>query len=194
MRVSLMKKWLTLSRMWAVCLLLVFLAPLACAAEETVCERSGSITTQSPDGRFTASVQEVACATASGAGAGITVELHSDKDAAQARRVFTMSVPRSRDDWPKVRWLSADAMQIRVPNLAEVSPPSEEYQGIRITLAYCNDNPDDRARLAAYKEGVKQWQKDVSDWVKRRKEDEAAAGPRPPRPEEPRLAMGRCVD
>jgi hypothetical protein len=175
-------------------LLLVLLAPLACAAQDTVCERSGSITTQSPDGNWTASVQEVACATASGAAAGITVELLSGKEAATVQRVFTMPVPRSRDDWPRVRWLSANAIEIRVPNLAEVAPPRAEHEGIRISLTYCADNPEDRARLAAYREGVKQWQKDVSAWVKRRKEDEAAAGSRPPRPEEPRLSPGRCTD
>jgi hypothetical protein len=41
---------------------------------------------------------------------------------------------------------------------------------------------------------VKQWQKDVGAWVKRRKEDEASAGARPPRPEEPKLPPGRCTD
>jgi hypothetical protein len=175
-------------------LLLALLAPLVFGSEETVCERSGSFTTRSPDGNWTASVQEVACATARGAGAGITVELHSEKDPSQIQRVFTMTVPRSRDDWPRIRWLTAVSMEIRVPNLAEVTPPLAEYQGIRITLAYCGDNPEHRARLAAYKEGVKQWQKDVSAWVKRRREDEGAAGPRPPRPEEPRLPLGRCLD
>ena len=175
-------------------LLLVLLAPLAHGADETVCDRSKSITTPSPDGAWTASVQEEACATATGAAAGITVELHAGKDDGHAQRVFTSAVPRSRDDWPRVRWLSANALEIRVPNLAEVAPPRAEYQGIRITLAYCGDNPEDRARLAAYKEGVKQWQKDVGAWVKRRNEDAAAAGPRPPRPEEPKLPPGRCTD
>lgn len=175
-------------------LMLALLAPLAHGAEETVCERSGSITTPSPDGSWTASVQEVACASAAGAGAGITVELHSGKSPSKVQRVFTITVPRSRDDWPRVRWLSATALEIRVPNLAEVSPPLTEYEGVQISLAYCGDNPEDRARLAAYKEGVKQWQKDVSAWVKRRREDEAAAGPRPPRPEEPKLPTGRCTD
>lgn len=175
-------------------LMLALLAPFACGAEETVCERSVSITAPSPDGKWTASVQEVACASAAGAGAGITVELHSAGFPSKVQRVFTITVPRSRDDWPRVRWLSADALEIRVPNLAETSPPLTDYEGVRISLAYCGDNPDDRARLAAYKEGVKQWQKDVSAWVKRRKEDEASAGPRPPRPEEPRLPMGRCTD
>jgi len=175
-------------------LLLALLAPLAHGADEIVCDRSNSITTPSPDGNWTASVQEEACATPNGAAAGITVELHAGKDAGTAQRVFTSAVPRSRDDWPRVRWLSATALEIRVPNLAEVAPPRAEYQGIRITLAYCGDNPEDRARLVAYKEGVKQWQKDVSAWVKRRNEDAAAAGPRPPRPEEPKLPPGRCAD
>jgi hypothetical protein len=175
-------------------MLLLMFAPFAHGADETVCDRSNSITTPSPDGNWTASVQEEACATPTGAAAGITVELHAGKDAGQVQRVFTSAVPRSRDDWPRVRWLSATALEIRVPNLAEVAPPRAEFQGIRITLAYCGDNPEDRARLAAYKESVKQWQKDVSAWVKRRNEDAAAAGPRPPRPEEPRLPTGRCTD
>jgi hypothetical protein len=175
-------------------LLLMLLAPLAHGADETVCDRSNSITTPSPDGNWTASVQEEACATPTGAAAGITVELHAAKDAGQVQRVFTSAVPRSRDDWPRVRWLSATALEIRVPNLAEVAPPRAEFQGIRITLAYCGDNPEDRARFAAYKESVKQWQKEVSAWVKRRNEDAAAAGPRPPRPDEPRLPSGRCTD
>jgi hypothetical protein len=135
---------------------------------------------------------EAARATATSAGAGITAELHSENGGEGAR--VTMTVPRSRDDWPRVRWLSASAMEIRVPNLAEVTPPIAEYGGVQIALAYCGDNPEDRARLLAYKEGVKQWQKDVSAWVKRRNEDAAAAGPRPPRPEEPRLPPGRCSD
>ena len=85
-------------------------------------------------------------------------------------------------------------MEIRVPNLSEATAPTPEFEGIRITLAYCGDNPEDRERLAAYKAAVKQWQKDVSAWAGRRKQDAEAAGPRPPRPEEPRLAPGRCVD
>jgi hypothetical protein len=173
---------------------LLLLTPLALGAEEAECERSQSIITASPDGSWTANVQEVACATPGGAAAGITVELHSIKDASQTQRVFTMPVPRSRDDWPRVRWLSATGLEIRVPNLTEAAPPRAQYQGIGISLAYCGDNPEDRARLTAYKAAVKQWQRDVGAWVKRRKEDEAGAGPRPPRPEEPRLPPGRCTD
>jgi hypothetical protein len=167
---------------------------LAHGAEEPVCERSGSIQAPAPDGNWIASVQEVACVTSTGAAAAVTVELHPIKEPSQTQRIFSMTVPRSREDWPLVRWRAASAIEIRIPNLAEATLPSAEYQGIRISLAYCNDNPEDRALLAAYKQGVKQWQKDVSAWVKRRNEDAAAAGPRPPRPEEPRLPMGRCTD
>jgi hypothetical protein len=81
-----------------------------------------------------------------------------------------------------------------VPNLSEPSPPKPEFEGIRISLAYCGDNPQDRASAAAYKAAVQQWQKDVSAWAQKRKQDPDAAGPRPPRPEEPRLAPGLCTD
>lgn len=174
--------------------LLVSLAPSALQAAENVCDQSETRATPSPDTRWVANVQEEVCATATGTAAGITVILVSKQDAARSKRVFMMPVPRSRDDWPRIRWQSATAVEIRVPNLAEVKPPDAEFDGIRISLAYCGDNPDDRARLAAYKAAVKQWQQDVSAWVKRRNEDAQAAGPRPPRPEEPALAPGRCTD
>jgi hypothetical protein len=45
-----------------------------------------------------------------------------------------------------------------------------------------------------YKAAVKQWQRDVTAWAARRKQDADGAGPRPPRPEEPRLSPGRCTD
>ena len=175
---------------------LLAFAPPMLHAEESACERSGSNSTPSPDGRWVAHVQEEVCATQGGTGtaAGITVVLASAKDPEHGKRVFIMPVPRSREDWPRVRWQAADAMELRVPNLAEVSPPQPEFEGVHISLAYCGDNPGDRARLAAYKAAVQQWQKDVSAWVKQRKDNPEAAGARPPRPEEPVLASGRCTD
>jgi hypothetical protein len=170
-------------------------APTALLAAESVCEHSESRSTPSPDGRWVANVQEEACVTASGGtAAGITVVLVDAQNADRRKRVFVMPVPRSREDWPRVRWLAADAVELRVANLAEVSPPEPTWEGLRITLAYCNDNPHDRARLAAYRQAVQQWQKDVTAWAQLRKQDAAAAGPRPPRPEEPRLSPGRCID
>lgn len=163
-------------------------------AEEPLCDRSETKATPSPDGRWVANVQEEVCATPTGAAAGITVVIASASDPAHSQRVFIMPVPRSRDDWPRIRWDSPTAMEVRVPNLSEPSPPKPEYEGIRISLAYCGDNPGDRASAAAYKAAVKQWQKDVSAWAQKRKQDPDAAGVRPPRPEEPRLAPGRCVD
>lgn len=179
---------------------LLALIGLACLpafvqAADPECDMSGSKTTPSPDGRWIASVQEEVCATSSGgAAAGITVVLVRADDPGHRQRVFIMPVPRSREDWPRVRWLAATAVELRVPNLSEPSPPLAEHEGIRISLAYCGDNPDDREKQAAYKAAVKQWQKDVSAWAARRKQDPATAGERPPRPEEPSLRPGRCVD
>jgi hypothetical protein len=175
-------------------LLLIPVAPAALQAAENVCDQSETRATPSPDGHWVANVQEEVCATATGTAAGITVVLASKQDATRSKRVFMMPVPRSRDDWPRIRWQAPDAVEIRVPNLAEVAPPDAQFSGIHISLAYCGDNPEDRARRAAYKAAVQQWQKDVSAWVKQRNADAQAAGPRPPRPEEPVLAPGRCTD
>jgi hypothetical protein len=175
-------------------LLALFPVAGAVSAAEQVCDRSGSISTPSPDGKWIANVQEEVCSTATGAAAGITVIIVSSNDPQHAKRVFFMPVPRSREDWPRIRWDSPAAMEVRVANLSEASPPQAEYEGIRIVLAYCNDNADDRARLVAYKAAVKQWQADVSAWAKLRKQDAAAAGTIPPRPEEPRLSPGRCTE
>lgn len=174
--------------------LLSLASPTFLLAEEPACERSESRITPAPDGRWSASVQEEACATATGASAGITVVLSLAGDTTRTRRVFTMPVPRSRDDWPRIRWLGADTMEIRVPNLTEAAAPTPSHEGIRIILAYCGDNPADRARLAAYKAAILQWQKEVSAWAEKRKQNAETAGPRPTRPEEPRLAPGRCTD
>jgi hypothetical protein len=177
-----------------VVLLAMSSVPADLHAEEPVCDRSETRATPSPDGLWVANVQEEVCATPTGAAAGITVVIVSTSDPARSQRVFIMPVPRSRDDWPRIRWVGPTAMEVRVPNLSEPSPPKPEYEGIHISLAYCGDNPADRASAAAFKAAVKQWQKDVSAWAERRKQDPEAAGPRPPRPEEPVLAPGRCPD
>jgi hypothetical protein len=168
---------------------------LPASATDQFCDRSVSKTTPSPEGRWIASVQEEVCTTdAGGAAAGITVVIGSAVDAGTTRRVFIMPVPRSREDWPRVRWSGPNALEIRVPNLSEPSPPEPQWNDIRVTLAYCGDDPVARQALADYRAAVKQWQEYVSAWVARRKQDEASAGPRPPRPEEPRLPPGRCTD
>jgi hypothetical protein len=163
-------------------------------AEEPECDRSGSKTTPSPDGRWVANVQEEVCATGAGAAAGITVVLASTKDPAHSRRVFIMPVPSSRDDWPQIRWQGSDAVELRVSNLTEAKAPEPAFDGIRISLAYCGDNPQDRERAVAYKASVLQWQKDVTAWAQRRKQQPEAAGERPPRPQEPVISPGRCTD
>jgi hypothetical protein len=174
-------------------ILALLAAPAAPAAQD--CDRSESRRTPSPDGRWVASVQEEVCAAGDRAAAGITVVIAAANDETRSKRVFVTAVPRSRDDWPRVRWQGNDALELWVPNLAEIAaPPEAQFEGIRIALKYCGDNPVDRTRVAEYKVAVKQWQRTVSAWVEKRKLDADAAGPRPPRPEEPVVAPGRCTD
>jgi len=171
----------------------LLMAARAFAAQD--CDRSESIRTPSPDGQWIASVQHDVCAGAAGASAGITVYVARATDESRAQRVFVTAVPGSHDDWPRVRWEGNTLLQLRVPNLLEITdPPQSQVEGIRIELVYCGDNPDDRAKLAQYKLDVKQWQRDVSAWAARRKQEPEGAGPRPVRPVEPRLPPGRCVD
>ena len=177
-----------------IALLAMASVPATLHAEEPLCDRSETKATPSPDGKWVANVQEEVCATPTGTAAGITVVIVSTKDAEHSQRVFIMPVPRSRDDWPRIRWDSPTAMEVRVPNLSEPSPPKPEYEGIHISLAYCGDNPADRASAAAYKAAVKQWQQDVTAWAQRRKQNADTAGTRPPRPEEPHLTPGQCSD
>jgi len=172
----------------------LLLWPVFSAGAEQFCDRSESRLTPSPDGAWVAKVQEEVCTTATGAAAGITVIIEAGNDEQRSKRVFIMPVPRSRDDWPRVRWMSPTALELRVANLSEASPPDPQFEGVNIVLAYCNDNPQQRAQLVAYKAAVKQWQKDVGAWVKLRKEDAAAAGTMPVKPVEPVLSAGRCLD
>lgn len=171
------------------------LAPSAGFAAEQVCDRSGSKTTPSPDGAWVANVQEEVCATPTGARAGITVVLTSATDPERLKRVFIMAVPRSRDDWPRIRWPTASAMEVRVPNLAEsVNLLEARFEDVTVSMTYCQDDPAARAARDGHREAVLAWQKAVTAWVAKRKVDADGAGPRPPRPEEPRLAPGRCLD
>lgn len=175
-------------------LLVICCLPRTLQAAENLCDRSGSKSTPSPDGHWIANVQEEVCATATGAAAGITVVLASTQDPAVSKRVFMMPVPRSRDDWPRIRWDGPDAMEVRVPNLSQARPPEPSFSGIRISLTYCGDNPADRARLVEYQAAVQQWQRDVTAWAQLRKQNPDTAGARPARPEEPAIAPGRCTD
>jgi hypothetical protein len=174
--------------------LLIILLPAAGNAAERICDQSETRATPSPNGEWVANVQHEVCDTGNGAAAGITVVLASVKEPGRSKRVFIMPVPRSHDDWPRVRWQGPSAVELRVANLSEAPAPTPEFEGIRISLSYCDDNPADRARLADYKAAVVAWQKDVTAWAEMRKQNPDAAGARPVRPEEPRLSPGRCTN
>lgn len=173
---------------------LVFMvcAPSARAAEPTDCDGSDSRITASPDGRFKASVQERVCAVGNRAAAAITVLLVDAKAPEKSASVASIAVPRSREDWPRAVWRDATTLELWIPNLTEMLTLESESQGVRIELHRCNDDPQARERVAAYKQAFEQWKRDTTAWVARRKQDPDGAGARPDRPREPQVPSGRC--
>src|SRR5262249_51022619 len=119
--------------------------------------------------------------------------LKSSADSGHAHRVFSMRVPRSRDEWPRVVWKSATAMQVWVPNLAEISLHVADVEGVHVELKYCGDNPEERARREENQAALKEWMQDTTAWVQQKKRDPTFDAPRPKRPEEPVLAESTCA-
>ncbi len=71
------------------------LAPLqVAAADAPVCDHSAATLYASPDGRWTASVQEEVCSTGKGAAAGVFVSLAPAGAPDRAVRVLNVAVPR----------------------------------------------------------------------------------------------------
>lgn len=174
----------------------LFVLALACASSRAAaveCDHSGAKTTPSPDERWVATVQEEVCATEKGTAAGVNVDLALASDPTHKSRVVSISVPRSRDDWPRVVWTSASSMEVWVPNLAEIGLHVAEADGVRVELKYCGDNPQERARRDEYQAALKQWMKDTTAWVQQRKVDPNTTAPRPKRPEEPHLTATSCA-
>ena len=180
----------------ATTLLLVFsLVPALCLAEEAAsCEHSGEKSVPSPDGRWIATVQEEVCAVANGTAAGVVVDLALSSDAQHARRIFNMRVPRSRDQWPRVLWKGPSAMELWVPNRAEIGAQKSQLEDVKIELKYCGDNPEERAQVSAYQAAFKKWMQDTTAWVEQKKRDPDFKAPRPPRPAEPTYSSDSCAD
>jgi hypothetical protein len=177
-------------------LLLPFvLAPaLGWAAEPAHCEHSGERSAKSPDGRWVATVQEEVCDANGVAAAGVVVDLSPSADATHAQRVFSMTVPRSRDEWPKVLWKDAGLLELWVPNRAAIGMQKSESQGVRIELKYCGDNPQERAQVAEFQATFKKWMSDTTGWMERKKRDPNVSEPRPKRPIEPTYPPDTCGD
>lgn len=176
----------------AVCALA--LVPAAQCAER-VCEQSESVVTPSPGGQREASVQHQVCETAAGGvAAAVTVFVGRPGAALQGARVLATAVPRSREEWPRVRWRDDAALEVWVPNLAKVIQPATGHDGVEVTLHYCGDDPEARASVARHEVDMQEWMQAVSRWNEQRKGDPEGAGPRPQRPEEPRPLNRPCRD
>jgi hypothetical protein len=172
--------------------LLLALVPAAGWAVD--CEHSGEKSYASPDGKWTATVQEEVCAVGTGTAAGVMVDLALASDASHAKRVFNMRVPRSRDLWPRVIWKSPTLMEIWAPNRAEIMAQQSGFEGVQIQLKYCGDNPAERAQVGEYQAALKQWMKDTTEWVQKKKQDPGFSEPRPKRPVEPTYSPDSCAN
>jgi hypothetical protein len=169
--------------------------PALAGAAERECEQSEATVTKSPDGRLAASVQHQVCATASGGvAAGVTVFIGAAAAPLQGSRVLMVAVPRNRDEWPRAVWQGNASLAVWVPNLAKVLETKPAAGDVTVALKYCGDDPEARARVAGFQQEVQQWMLAVTRWSELRRQDAAAAGPRPARPEEPRLTARACTD
>lgn len=175
-------------------LLLLAASPPLAAADGLACDQSDSRVIPSPDGRWAASVQHQVCETPTGGvAAAITVFVGEAGAPLQGRRMVAIGVPRSHDEWPRAVWRGESQLEVWVPNFANVLETQPAYRDVAVTLRYCGDDPDARARVARYEVDLKRWMEETSRWAKRRKSDPEGAGPRPPRPEEPRVARHPCT-
>jgi hypothetical protein len=179
-----------------VSLLLALIAlPGLAAAAERACEQSERTVTLSPKGRWEASVQHQVCETdAGGVAAAVTVYVGEAGAALQGGRVVATAVPRTRDEWPRAVWREDSLLEIWVPNFAQVLETKAAYRDVAVVLKHCADDPDARARVAQHQVQLQQWMASVSQWAELRNRDPAAAGARPPRPEEPRETSRPCRD
>jgi len=176
-------------------LMATLLAPAGAIAEEvTDCDHSAAKTYASPDGRWVASVQEEVCAVGNRAAAAVNVDVSQSSDPKRTTRVFSMAVPRSRDQWPRVVWRGDNAMELWAPNRAHILKQLSELEDIRIELKYCGDNPAERAQMAQYQAAFRKWMQDTTAWVEKRKRDPTDQTPRPKRPVEPTYSSDSCAN
>lgn len=167
----------------------------AVTAAERACDQSESTVVPSPGGSLAASVQHQVCDTASGGvSAAITVFVGSAAEPLRGERVVSVAVPRSRDEWPRAVWRGEHALEVWVPNLANVLESKSQHGEVAVALKYCADDPQARARVAQHAVDLQQWMEAVSRWAELRRSDPEGAGLRPPRPEEPRVLVRACTD
>lgn len=178
------------------CLLLpLTVAPAATAAAERVCDQSESTVVPSPGRSLAASVQHQVCETDSGGvSAAITVYVGEAAAPLKGERLVSIAVPRSRDEWPRAVWRGEHALEVWVPNFANVLESKPRYGNVTVALKYCADDPAARARVAQHAVDLRQWMESVSRWAELRRNDPESAGPRPARPEEPRVISRACTD
>lgn len=168
--------------------------PLLSPAADRVCDQSDPNVTRSASGSWEASVQHQVCETASGrAAAAVTVFVGKPGSALEGRRVVAIAVPRTREEWPVAVWRDDARLEVWVPNFANVLESTLDAPGVNVTLRYCRDDSEARARVARYQDELAQWMAAVTQWSQLRKSDPQAAGTRPARPQEPKAPSQPCT-
>lgn len=181
---------------WLGCFLLVAATSHGVAAgAERACDQSEQAISTAPGGQWEASVQHQVCETATGGvAAAVTVFVGERGAALQGGRVVATAVPRSRDEWPRVVWRGESTLEVWVPNLAQVLETATSWRGVKVELKYCGDDPAARELVARHQVELRQWMQAVTRWSELRNSDPEAAGVRPARPAEPRVARHGCRD
>ncbi len=133
-------------------LLLVF-APLAACNRQQCTRTWTSSGVNSPDGKWTARVQQDVCETG----------LSSTEIAVVVQRVSSSVVLRPSGQWRDpaligLRWLGSETLEVSVPNRSVFTEEPSAPAGIRIRVRYENDDPADRA-------GWLKWREQYIDWV-----------------------------
>ncbi|HWL62539.1 MAG TPA: hypothetical protein VNQ32_07070 [Steroidobacteraceae bacterium] len=175
--------------------ILLLTATLPAWSAERVCEQSESSVSIAPAGKLVASVQHQVCETSGGGvAAAVTVFVGAPAAPLNGTRVAAIAVPGSRDEWPRVVWRSDSALEVWVPNLAQVLETAAAAGDVSVALRYCGDDPEARASVAQYQVDLQQWMAAVTRWNELRQSDPDAAGQRPARPVEPKVTRRPCRD
>ena len=114
------------------------------------CERSMLATSESPDGAWTAILEEHVCSTVMfgsttvDAAVLLRQAVHQQGTPQYIFSVDTHSGPEMR---PLVQWTASRALQITVPNKSLIGLRKRDYDGVKIVVLFNPDAPEERAQF-----------------------------------------------
>jgi hypothetical protein len=105
----------------------------------------------SPDGKWLAEVREDVCDAGLGAADDVTVVLRPAGAPGDATVVLAPSGQWKDAKLIRPQWLSAQTLEITVPNRTVFGTQLSRYGGVDIVIRYEQDDPTDRARWLAWR-------------------------------------------